>query len=119
MSRITTALIAGLGVFVGTLTRNHRGCSASNPERAVPANYLGARAVLIRLSDNAVCGDSGNRWNSAGESRQSASVGSKFTWCGAAYYRSGAINKRRTDAGGEYTLTDRISPAVYLIYTWT
>lgn len=101
------------------LTRNHRGCDSSNAAVAVPARYLGARAVLIRASDNAVCGDTQDRWNSSGESRQSASVGSKFASCGAAVYVGGAINKRKSDAGAVYTITDRVSPAVYLVFTWT
>ena len=100
------------------LTRNHRGCSSSNALVGVPAKYLGARAVLIRASDNAVCGDTGDRWNSSGESGQSASVRSKFAHCGAAVYIAGAINKRKSDAGAVYSIADRVSPPVYVVYTW-
>lgn len=101
------------------LTRNHRGCSSSNAAVTVPANYLGARAVLVRASDNAVCGDTHDRWNSSGESRQSASIGSQFEWCGAAVYVGAAINKRKSDAGAIHTITDRVSPPIYLVFTWT
>lgn len=100
----------------GAFTANFQGCSSSNARRSVPANYLGSRAYVLRVSNGALCGVSALYFNTSTASSRDASTPrtSYANGCDVpGNFVGNADNYRRSDAGGLYLREDRLSPSVY------